>query len=288
MSGLPWRRIDRSELSALESFLRSRESEAVGFIGRILREDRLRLPNPFRGGIWVCEAGRGKIGGALLASPGRVFFPLLPEDDAADEALPRALGTEFSAPSSLIGPADSVERLRSRLGLEPRAEVAYRLMLKRDPGFSPRAAAQSFPALLVRRALGSDLDALYPLQAAYEAEEVLTPIHEFDPDGCRLALAHTLAEQLVVTAFLDGRCVGKAGTNARSFDLDQIGGVFVKPELRSKGIGRALMEALLDRIEAQEKGAVLFVKVANLPARALYAGLGFEELLDFRAEYFEA
>jgi predicted GNAT family acetyltransferase len=46
------------------------------------------------------------------------------------------------------------------------------------------------------------------------------------------------------------------------------------------------MEDLLARLAARDKGAVLFVKTRNEPARALYRGLGFEEIDDYRADYF--
>jgi len=193
---------------------------------------------------------------------------------------------------SAVGPARDVLRFESLFGLKGLVEVHYRLMRRLAPADRCRfdrntdSDADGSP-VLVRRAEAGDLEGLLPLQEAYEKEEVLTPIHRFDAGASRAGLAHSLRHELVVAALRDGEFAGKAATNARSFTYDQIGGVFVRPELRRKGIGGMLMRSLLDLLASQNKGAVLFVKLKNSAARALYSGLGFEEIEDYRADYYE-
>jgi hypothetical protein len=80
--------------------------------------------------------------------------------------------------------------------------------------------------------------------------------------------------------------VGKAATNARAFTLDQIGGVFVEPEYRGRGIAGAMMAYLLGITAKEGRGASLFVKKDNKPALALYERLGFAPIDDFRASYY--
>ena len=82
--------------------------------------------------------------------------------------------------------------------------------------------------------------------------------------------------------------MGKAGTNARGFRVDQIGGVYTLPARRGRGIAAALMAALLADILGQGRKPSLFVKPTNAAALALYRSLGFEDIGDFRADYFEA
>jgi ribosomal protein S18 acetylase RimI-like enzyme len=254
----------------------------------------IKLPSPLRGSVWVADAeSPGCIEGALLCHPSRLAFPIFPADPARSAKLDRdlALLTSFFAPVSALGLASDVERYEGALSLTPRARVAYRLM-RRSPLMreivSRDAPIAAYPALSVRRAIFADLEALMVLQEAYEREEVLTPIHSFNLAACRASLGRALERQLVYVAEEGGVMVGKAATNARGFGADQIGGVYTLPARRGRGVARNLVSALLCELDAQGRCASLFVKPTNAPARALYHGLGFEDIGDYRADYFEA
>jgi GNAT superfamily N-acetyltransferase len=289
-----WRRALASDLPALAGFLGADEERRVGFSGRLLREGgagkpALRLPNPLRGAVWILDAAAGDgsaLAGALLCHPSRLAFPVFPEEAEDDRGL--ALLAGYFSPASALGMASDVGRYESAFGLSPRVSVEYRLMS--IPGGPVRAlpAAPSFEAsgISLRRAVSSDLDALLPLQEAYEREEVLTRIHSFDRAACRASLARALERQLVFAAWEDGIAVGKAGTNARGFAVDQLGGVYTLPERRGRGLASALMAMLLGAIGSEGKRPALFVKPHNAPARALYGRLGFEDLGDYQADYF--
>jgi predicted GNAT family acetyltransferase len=81
--------------------------------------------------------------------------------------------------------------------------------------------------------------------------------------------------------------VAKAGTNARGFGVDQIGGVFTLEKLRNSGIAFRVMEELLRQVFAHKDMACLFVKKDNLPALALYKRLGFATADSYRISYFQ-
>jgi ribosomal protein S18 acetylase RimI-like enzyme len=282
-----WRRALRCDIPALCDFLSSSEGARVGFSGRLLRDGKLRLPSPLRGAVWIAESppvGEAEgLRGALLFHPSRLVFPVFPPEDDGDAWL--ALLSKPFAPASALGLRADVERYEAALGLSAIASVDYRLMSRRP---APPPAAPAYPGLVLRRAELADLEALLPLQEAYEREEVLTSVHSFNPAACRASLASTLDRQLVFLAEEGGVVVGKAGTNARGFRVDQVGGVYTLPERRGRGLARALMSALAACVEAEGRSMSLFVKPANAPARALYRGLGFEDIGDFRADYFEA
>ncbi|MDP3179716.1 MAG: GNAT family N-acetyltransferase [Spirochaetaceae bacterium] len=290
MTALSWRRAVRADLPALADFLRRREEGCAGFVGRLLRDGQLRLPSPLRGAVWIADGTWG-IHGAVLHHPSRIAYPCLPAQADGDGGLALVAGSWRAA--SAIGMAAGVERYEAAFGLSPEVSVAYRLMA-REPGYPASRVAERdalrdgrlAPEILVRMSRLSDLDAIFPLQEAYEREEVLTQVHEFQPAACRAALASAIERQLVLVALRDGRIVAKAGMNARGFGVDQVGGVFTEPELRGRGIARELMIALLAEIEGQGKRAVLFVKPANAPAISLYRSLGFAEIGDFKADYF--
>jgi predicted GNAT family acetyltransferase len=87
-------------------------------------------------------------------------------------------------------------------------------------------------------------------------------------------------------AELGGVPVAKAGTNARGFTTDQIGGVFTRPDLRHRGAARAVMTALLEHVRRDRRQACLFVKKDNAPAIRLYLGLGFDVRGEYRISYY--
>lgn len=80
-----------------------------------------------------------------------------------------------------------------------------------------------------------------------------------------------------LVAELDGVPAGYAGMH-RVWDECYVDDVAVFPDRRRKGVGRALMEALI--AEARGKNAAfltLEVRDSNAPARELYRSLGFRE-----------
>jgi predicted GNAT family acetyltransferase len=298
MSSLRWRRAVGADIPALSSFLMAEEERRVGFSGRLIREGplsgpSLRLPSPLRGAVWLSDAGgdsgeRGATGnsfaGAILCHPSRLVFPILAGSHELEGDRSFALLCSSFSPASVIGMTKDVLRYESALALTPRASIDYRLMTRAEASAAPGPAT---PVLSIRRATVSDLDALTPLQEAYEREEVLTPIHDFNPTACRASLARAIERQLVFAAIENGVIVGKAGTNARGFRVDQIGGVYTLPARRGRGIAAALMAALLAAILGQGRKPSLFVKPTNAAALSLYRSLGFEDIGDFRADYFE-
>ena len=299
-----WRRALTSDIPALSAFLRADEERRVGFSGRLLREGllsppRLRLPSALRGAVWIADAPREgperkpSIAGAVLCHPSRLAFPIFPPDESYEGGRGdrefALLASSFS-PASVIGMAGDIARYEAALGLTAQSSVEYRLMVLRRS--APRGQLWPLrpalpPGLSLRRAVSADLDALYPLQEAYEREEVLTSIHKLNAAACRAALARALEGQLVFAAEEGGVLVAKAGTNARGFGTDQIGGVYTLPSRRGRGIAAALMAALLRDIVGAGRRPVLFVKPSNRPALSLYRGLGFEDIGDYRADYFE-
>ena len=130
------------------------------------------------------------------------------------------------------------------------------------------------------------MDGLYPLQAAYEQEEVLPPGAVFNPAVCRRGLELLAAGNKMLAAEMDGVLVGKINVNARSFTRFQIGGVYVLPQWRGLGIARAMTAALVGELSRRKRGFTLFVKKANVSARRVYDSLGFAKTGDYRINYY--
>lgn len=134
---------------------------------------------------------------------------------------------------------------------------------------------------LVRQAGPDDVEQLAPLFDAYR---------QFYQQPSDLALARDFlaerlsrAESVVFVAERDGRAVGFvqlyplfSSTAARPRRLWLLNDLFVSPDVRGGGVGRALMERA--RRLAEETGAVgleLATAVTNRGAQRLYESLGY-------------
>jgi GNAT superfamily N-acetyltransferase len=136
---------------------------------------------------------------------------------------------------------------------------------------------------VVRQAGPGDVDLVVPLFDAYRQ------FYEqpSDPALARAFLAERLAraESVVFLAERDGRAVGFvqlyplfSSTAARPGRLWLLNDLFVAPEARGGGVGRALMERA--RRLAEETGAVgleLATARANSGAQRLYESLGYRQ-----------
>lgn len=89
----------------------------------------------------------------------------------------------------------------------------------------------------------------------------------------------------LVGAESEGRLVGYAITWTVA-DQAELGNVAVAPEARGRGIGRALVEAVVERVGRRgAKECFLEVRESNGTAQALYRSMGFEAVGRRRAYY---
>jgi len=132
----------------------------------------------------------------------------------------------------------------------------------------------------------TDIDAVAPLQAAYEREEVIPKGSVFSPAASRLNIAQIIADGRILAAKLDGRFVGKINVSAVSFTRFQVGGVYVHPDFRGLGIAGKMASVFISSLIEKGKGVTLFVKKKNAAARKLYTRLGFSYINDYRITYY--
>jgi len=194
---------------------------------------------------------------------------------------------------TLMGLKASVLALEPRFRRRIQNSLDYHLMV--SPPLSEasgrKAAGQenlrknAWANLTVRRAGPGDTDALYPLQMAYEMEEVILDPLRFHPQLCYQNLNRQLKEQIIYIAEDQGRPVAKAGTNARGFFWAQMGGVYTLPEYRNRGIAACLAGRLVRDLAGRKKRFCLFVKKENRPALKVYEKNGFTIAGEFRITY---
>ena len=96
--------------------------------------------------------------------------------------------------------------------------------------------------------------------------------------GARIPSVRSYPLSLWLVAEEDGRVIGYVGSQSVPPEADVMN-LAVAPDCRKKGIGRALMTALIAQLRSRGVTALfLEVRVGNLPAQSLYQSLGFVEV----------
>lgn len=137
----------------------------------------------------------------------------------------------------------------------------------------------------MRRATPNDLDNLIPQMAAFNAEDQI----QWRPEAMQEAMLRLLQEpSLGVVVVAEGEAPeGLSGYVVATFgyDLEFAGRdafvteLFVLPERRRRGLGHALLEAVIDELRKHDAHAVhLMVRPENEKARRVYRSLGFREV----------
>jgi len=289
---LSWKRADAGDLPSLLALARAQEGRAVHFSSRLRPAragGRPGLPSRLEATVMVHLTGT-QATAALLLTSGGLLLPLLSAPGPEPASPPRFPAWRGLARGlhSVMGPLREVRWAEGNLPLTARVSIDYHLMGLERGEYRPPVEEPEPEGLRLREAGPPDARGLYPLQRDYELEEVLIEPGHFDPPTCLANLRKTLRRQVVILAEMDGRPVSKAGTNARGFDADQIGGVFTVEGQRGRGLARRVMVVLLERVFREKSLASLFVKKQNPAAVALYRRLGFRVLEDFRISYFGA
>jgi GNAT superfamily N-acetyltransferase len=279
---MSWRPASPPDRERLVAFLCRDEASCAGASARVKSGER--------GTVVYLDEAAGAIRGALVTTAAGLVLPVLPEGSGDRLGMAGLLGGLRMPVHSIGGPAASVAAVESMMPVEPTTRIEYRLMkLDRASWAGPAVHASATAAaegVRVRRSCAGDATLLFPLQRAYELEEVVIDTALFSDAACLKLLRQGLREELVFHAARDGRPLAKAGTNARGFGADQIGGVFTVASERGKGLARIVMAALLEAIFAEKAVACLFVKTANAPAIALYERLGFATVGGYVISYF--
>jgi GNAT superfamily N-acetyltransferase len=115
----------------------------------------------------------------------------------------------------------------------------------------------------------------------YEAFGAIQDHHQFPRDFPTFEAAVQLMSNFIahpaiwgVVAEADGRIVGSNFLDERG-SITGVGPITVDPEAQGHGVGRRLMEAVMER-GARARGIRLFQDSFNMQSLALYASLGFE------------
>jgi GNAT superfamily N-acetyltransferase len=115
--------------------------------------------------------------------------------------------------------------------------------------------------------------------AMFEEELGLTPADSADRPGYRVRLTQLIAAGHALVRLDDrGAVLFKAELAAVSSQCCQVQGVWVRPDMRGRGVGTAAMAAVIDYALQLAPRVSLYVNDFNYPARRLYGRLGMRQI----------
>jgi hypothetical protein len=187
--------------------------------------------------------------------------------------------------SSIVGLAPSVmqmwELLRPNWGPPREIRATQPVLAIGEPARVPADPK-------VRRVRPDELDVLLPASVAMFTEEVgVSPVGSDGGTAYRARVAELIELGRSFARIEDGRVVFKAEIGSVTPYACQVQGVWVRPELRGRGLAEAGMSALVaDALRTVAPVVSLYVNDFNLPARAAYRRVGFRQTATFASVLF--
>jgi predicted GNAT family acetyltransferase len=237
------------------------------FISSRVREAGLD-PSRLGGQIWGYQSG-GRLASLCYAGANLVPVAATPPAITAFAGRARLLGRRCS---SIVGPAADVMGLWELL--RPVMAISGPPQVEPDP--------------LVRRVRPDELGILLPASVAMFTEEVgVSPV---GPDGggaYRARVNELIGMGRAFARIEDGQVVFKAEIGSITPLACQVQGVWVRPDLRGRGLAAAGMAAVVTEALRNVAPVVsLYVNDFNAPARAAYRRVGFTETATFASILF--
>lgn len=143
------------------------------------------------------------------------------------------------------------------------------------------SAAQSSSSVTIRRAKPEDAEVCG--QICYQAFHKINTDHNFPPDVREPAQGVGVLTQMFshpgfycVVAEVDGRVAGSNCMDERDA-VAGIGPITIDPKVQNRGVGRALMKAVIDRAHERGCAGIRLVQAAfHNRSLSLYTSLGFD------------
>jgi len=278
---LKWQKFKKENIANAEKLLRENENNYVSACSRFLSRETAKDP------VWILKSKTSGIK-ALLINSKSILMPVFPgckEIPSLDFLNGYIRRNNIYSIQGLTEEVKLLEEALRKKRLMAKDVIDYDLMSFDIPSMINKS--KNYPAKLeLCVPVFGDVEALAPLQAGYEKEEVIPKGSVFNPLSSRINIAKIIKNGKILAAKLDGRFVGKININAVSFNRYQIGGVYVCPEYRGQGIAGKMTREFIKSLMDQGKGLTLFVKKINVAALSLYKSLGFTAHNDYRITYY--
>jgi predicted GNAT family acetyltransferase len=250
------------------------------FISSRVREAGLD-PARLGGQLWGYQSG-GRLASLCYAGANLVPVAATPPAITAFAGRARLLGRRCS---SIVGPAQDVlslwEMLRPYWGRPREIRPTQPVMAIFGP-------PQVVPDARVRRVRPDELDILLPASVAMFTEEVgVSPVGADGGSAYRARVNELIGLGRAFARIEDGQVVFKAEIGSVTPLACQVQGVWVRPELRGRGLAEAGMAAVVEEALRNVAPVVsLYVNDFNRPARAAYRRVGFTDTATFASVLF--
>lgn len=179
--------------------------------------------------------------------------------------------------SSVVGERAAVERIWEPLsavwGMDVREYRWSQPLLRAEADVAAGTSR-------VRAALPGEEGAVFPAAVAMFREEVgVDPLLGDGGRSYRSRVADLIHLRRTYIVMEDGEVLFKADVGALFGPVAQIHGVWVRPDQRGRGLGRAAMADLVRQVRRDHAPQVtLYVNDFNEPARRAYAASGFRQI----------
>lgn len=278
-----WKTASIKELEDVKSFLIKEEWRAV-VVSDYYKNLQKNLLFPFNYKMdFFINKKNNLIKDLLLFNSKGLVYPVFTSSSIDKDELRKKIDFNGKFIHSVMGMSQEINNVVPLINKAIRYEVDYDLLGLDKDDYSYNK--NSISDIKIKKARPSDKDKLYPLQRDYELEEVYLEPENFRSYACLVNLKNKLTEQKIYYVDQNGP-VAKAGTNARGFYVDQIGGVFTVKDQRNKGYSTLLMSKILKKLFKTKNQIVLFVKKENMSAQRVYSKLNFKAIGHFKIVYF--
>jgi hypothetical protein len=232
--------------------------------------------NPHRLGGYLWGVGEPAEGLRAAAFAGGNLIPV-GEDLGALELIAGQLGRSGRGCSSIVGPAESVEAMWSVLS---RRWGPARAVRASQPLLYADAPSGVEPDSAVRRVRPDELPRFLPAAVSMFTEELgMSPIGPDAGRGYRARVAELIGAGRAFARFDSrGQVEFKAEIGVLGAHTAQIQGVWVRPDLRGRGVGTAAMAAVLKLALERAPSVSLYVNDYNTAGRRLYDRLGMRQI----------
>jgi len=275
-----WRKVKKSDFPRVEKLLMDAENNYVNACAKFLLQKEADVQ------IWVLSGKNDEIRAVIIYWKNNILPVLCGHTEALDELNKKVLiSWKIHSIQGLKPEVMALEKEITKNMGEPKDIIEYHLMSLDAPPKKKNVSSDLTNLRLVIPKM-ADIDAIAPLQAEYEKEEVLPKGAVFSPGASRVNTAHIIAKGQVLAAEIDGKFVGKINVSAVSFTRFQVGGVYVYPEFRGRGIASAMAYEFISSLISQGRGVTLFARKSNISACRLYKSLSFKNINDYSIIYY--